>query len=177
MGEQPPALQFLQDQVIVLETNVDDVSGETLGYLIERLMSEGAKDVTILPTITKKNRPGHLISVLAAPKDEHQLTLLLIKETGSLGVRVTSYNRHLLAREFHSVHIKVGEQTVSIRVKVATDRQGVIHQVKAEYEDVRQAAQSTKRPLFEIAHLAEATARQQLLTKGDQKPRQRRKRK
>lgn len=154
--------QFLQDQVIVLETNVDDVSGEILGYVVERMMTEGAKDVTILPTTTKKNRPGHLISVIAAPEDEQRLSQLLITETGSLGVRVLRCDRHLLARELLPVTIKVDDQEISIRVKIAKNRRGTILQIKPEYEDVKQAAQKTGQPLAVVARKAELAARQKL---------------
>jgi len=153
---------LLRDQVVVLETNVDDVAGETLGYLVERLMEEGAKDVTILPTVTKKSRPGHLISVIAAPEDEARLARLIIEETGSLGVRVTVCNRHLLARELRPVKIKLGGREMEVRVKVSTDRAGNILQVKPEYEDVRRAAIATGQPLSEVARRAEAAARQML---------------
>jgi uncharacterized protein (TIGR00299 family) protein len=168
--------RLLQDRVLVLETNVDDVTGETLGFVIQQLMAAGAKDVTVLPTVTKKNRPGHLISVIASPEDEVRLTHLLIKETGSLGVRVTSCDRHLLARKIVSVKIRLGDAEQEIRVKVAMDRTGAILQVKAEYDDIQQAARSTGKPMIEIARVAEAAARQQLAEKEGKGARRRSKR-
>ncbi|MFX1491253.1 MAG: nickel pincer cofactor biosynthesis protein LarC [Promethearchaeota archaeon] len=166
IGESLPEFRFYQDQVIILETNVDDVSGETLGYVINRLMQTGAKDVTILPTVTKKNRPGHLISVIAAPENEETLTHLLLAETGSLGVRVFRSDRHLLAREMHDVRIKVDNQDVTVSVKIATDRTGAILQVKAEYEDVKKAAEKSGKSLAQIAQEAESMARQKFRKKG-----------
>ncbi len=166
LGESLPELRFYRDQVIILETNVDDVSGETLGYLINRLMQTGAKDVTILPTVTKKNRPGHLISVIAPPEKEETLTHLLLAETGSLGVRVFRSDRHLLAREMQDVRIKVDNQEVTVSVKIATDRTGAILQVKAEYEDVKKAAEKTGKSLAQIAQEAESITRQKFSKKG-----------
>ncbi|MFW9832072.1 MAG: nickel pincer cofactor biosynthesis protein LarC [Candidatus Thorarchaeota archaeon] len=159
IGDPISPMRLYQDQIIILETNVDDVSGETLGYIIDRLMQSGAKDVTVLPTTTKKNRPGHLISVIAAPEHEEILTHLLIVESGSLGVRVMRSDRHLLARETRIIQIKLGKQKVSVRVKIATDRTGEVLQVKAEYEDVKKAAETTGEPLVEITRRAEALAR------------------
>jgi uncharacterized protein (TIGR00299 family) protein len=158
--------QFLQDQVIVLETNVDDVPGEVLGYVVEQMMTSGAKDVTILPTITKKNRPGHLISVIASPEDEQRLSQLIITETGSLGVRVFRCDRHLLVREFLPVKIKIDNQEISVRVKISKNRQGTIIQIKPEYEDVKQVAQKTGQPLAVITHKVEQATQQKLRKKN-----------
>ncbi len=160
LGEPIAKSRFLQDQVVVLETNVDDVSGETLGFLIERLIRAGAKDVTILPTTTKKNRPGHLISVISLPEDEEQLTRILISITGSLGVRVQYSDRHLLIRKTHNITILVDQTEFRIRVKVSSDRNGEIYQIKAEHDDVKRAAEQTGRSITEIARQAEYTAQQ-----------------
>ncbi len=176
VGEPIAPRRLLQDRVVVIETNVDDVSGETLGFVIEQLMSAGAKDVTVLPTVTKKSRPGHLISIIAAPEDEVRLAQLLIKETGSLGVRITSCDRHLLAREVVQVKISLEEEETTIRVKVATDRTGAVLQVKAEYDDVQRAALVTGKPMTEISRLAESAARQKLAEKEGKASRRRRKR-
>jgi uncharacterized protein (TIGR00299 family) protein len=166
LGESIPQPRLYQDQVIILETNVDDVSGETLGYAIERLLQAGAKDVSIIPTTTKKNRPGHLVSVVAQPEQEELLTHLLLVETGSLGVRVIRSDRHLLAREIQSVRIKVGKQEMTVRVKIATDRTGAIIQAKAEFDDVKAAAEQNGETLMEIARKAEALARREYTKKG-----------
>ena len=158
-------LRLYQDEVLLIETNVDDVTGETLGYLVQELLNHGAKDVSIISTTTKKNRPGHLLSVIAAPEDEERLAYLLIAETGSLGVRVSRRERHLLAREIQTVTIHVNKQEFTIRVKIASDRTGKIMQVKAEYEDVKVVAEKTGQPLMEIAQKAEAVARKQTIKK------------
>jgi uncharacterized protein (DUF111 family) len=158
-------LRLYQDEVLLIETNVDDVTGETLGYLVHELLNQGAKDVSIISTTTKKNRPGHLLSVIAAPEDEERLAYLLIAETGSLGVRVSRRERHLLARETQTVAIQVNDQEFKVRVKIATDRTGKTMQVKAEYEDVKTVAEKTGKPLMEIAQQAETIVRSQPVQK------------
>ena len=75
---------FVRDEITVLETNVDDVSGEVLGYTVDRLLAEGAKDVSIIPATTKKSRPSHIIKVIADQKDTAHLSEVLIAETGTL---------------------------------------------------------------------------------------------
>src|SRR5207253_10668678 len=75
------------DEVVVLETNLDDVSGEVIGRAVERLMEAGARDVSITPVFMKKNRPGHLISVIADKTKTEDLAELPIEETGTVGVR------------------------------------------------------------------------------------------
>ena len=63
------------DTVSILETNVDDVSGEVLAHVIDKVMTNGAKDISIIPTMTKKGRPGHLVSVICSQKDVDRLPL------------------------------------------------------------------------------------------------------
>jgi len=76
---------FQHDMVQVLETNVDDVSGEVLGNLIEKIMAYGAKDVTITSAITKKGRPTNLVSVICDSESMNAILELLVSETGTLG--------------------------------------------------------------------------------------------
>jgi len=174
IGEPIVPTPFMQDRVVVLETNVDDVPGETLGYVIEQLMNAGAKDVVVLPTTTKKSRPGHVISVVAAPEDEQRLARLLMSETGTLGIRVLACDRHVLARESVPVEVTLDKQKYDIRVKVATDQAGVVLSVKPEHEDVRKAATATGQPLAAISRLAETAARDALAKKGGEGQRRRR---
>jgi uncharacterized protein (TIGR00299 family) protein len=174
VGEPIVPTPFMQDRVVVLETNVDDVPGETLGYVIDQLMNAGAKDVVVLPTTTKKSRPGHLISVVAAPEDEQRLAHLLMSETGTLGIRVLACDRHVLARETVPVEVTLDKQKYDIRVKVATDQTGIVFSVKPEHDDVRKAATATGQSLAAISRLAETAARDTLAKKGSEGQRRRR---
>jgi len=80
--------KYIHDSVKILETNVDDVSGEVLGNMIEKIMNNGAKDVTVSSAITKKGRPTHLVTIICDSNSMNTLVELLISETGTLGVRV-----------------------------------------------------------------------------------------
>jgi uncharacterized protein (TIGR00299 family) protein len=150
------------EEVAVLETNVDDVSGEVLGYTLESLLREGAKDVCLIPVYSKKNRPGHLVRVIADKRDVERLSALLMKETGSLGARLTYCSRHVLNRETLRLNVEVNGVQSAVNVKVARDRHGRVVKAKPEYEDVKKLAEKTSRPLREIMSLAEYEAQKRL---------------
>jgi len=132
------------EEVVLLETNIDDMSGEFLGYLMERLLELGALDVYHTPIYMKKNRPGVLLSVLSRKDDERALTTCLLRESTTLGVRRRIAERYFLERYIETVDIGIG----NVRVKVS-----VIDGIKRhspEYEDCRQLALGTGLPLGEI---------------------------
>ena len=81
---------FEMDSVKILETNIDDVSGEILGHLIEKIMDQGAKDVSIYPGITKKGRPTNLVCVICDDVKVDTIIDTLILETGTLGIRISN---------------------------------------------------------------------------------------
>ncbi len=145
---------LLKDAIAVLETNVDDVSGEILGYVVDKLLLEGAKDVSIIPMFTKKNRPGQIVKVIADQKDAPNLSRVLIDETGTLGVRVYYCERHIMARELYSIDLSIGQVKETIRVKVSKDSNGKIIRAKPEFEDLKRLAEKIKKPLREISDLA-----------------------
>ena len=99
------------DKISILETNLDDVTGEILGHTVDRLMEEGALDVTIIPTIAKKNRPGHLLRVITKSNMSHVLSEIIIRETGTLGVRTIPYvHRNIVKREIIPVKVDFNGQ-------------------------------------------------------------------
>jgi uncharacterized protein (TIGR00299 family) protein len=153
---------LVKDEIAVLETNIDDATGEILGYTIDRLLSEGAKDVSIIPMYTKKNRPGHIVKVIAEQKDVQHLSQVLIDETGTLGVRVYFCERHIINRELHSVDLLVMGNKEIIKVKVAKNLNGEIINIKPEYDDLKRLAKKTKKPLREISEIAVSKAREVL---------------
>jgi len=158
----PPGYGFLRDNVVVLETNLDDVSGEVVGYALERLMEEGARDASMVPIFAKKGRPGYLLRVLADPGDADRLARLMIEETGSLGVRMYMCERRILAREIIPVRVRIGGIEAEVRVKVSRDSMGRILQVKPEYEDVKRLALQAGKPFGEAWRLALAEALKRL---------------
>ncbi|MCL2358326.1 nickel pincer cofactor biosynthesis protein LarC [Candidatus Bathycorpusculum sp.] len=141
------------NEIAVLETNLDDISGEVIGYTIERLIEEGAKDVSVIPTITKKNRPGYLIKIVAEKKDVTHLSNITIAETGTLGVRIYYCQRHIISREVRMMDLTILGNKETIKVKISKNAQGEIIRIKPEYEDLKRLAEKTKQPLRELLDL------------------------
>lgn len=144
------------DLVEVLETNVDDVTGEVLGNLFDRLLELGAKDVTVTAVTMKKGRPGHIIRVVTAPCLSAALAREIMKETGTLGIRVlTARHRFTATRRIELVTFSLGMETFETPVKIAADQSGVVLHVSAEYENCRKIANATNLPLKEVIRRAE----------------------
>jgi hypothetical protein len=155
--------QFLKDEISVLETNLDDVTGEIIGHTIDRLLQEGARDVSVIPMFTKKNRPGQILKIITDKTDVERLSRILIEETGTLGVRVYPCERHILNRESVLVDILIDDVKEFINVKVAKDGRGKIIHIKPEYDDIKRVAEKTRKPLKEITELVKMKAREVLL--------------
>jgi len=93
-------------KIHVIETNIDHLGGETLGYLYDKLFEAGARDVTITPTIMKKNRPGHIINVISRKKDIENILTVLFEELGTLGIRISVQDHRGIAnREIKTLKI------------------------------------------------------------------------
>ena len=147
-GEKVSSL--VQDTVKVLETNVDDVSGEVLGNLIEKMMSNGAKDVTISSAITKKGRPTHLISVICDSSSVNSILELLIKETGTLGVRVRTSERFTVPRTKKSIPVTIGGQNFTVHYTISNSG---FNNFKLEFDDVKTISNSLNKTFREIEEL------------------------
>ena len=130
------------DDVVVLETNLDDVSGEIIGRAVERLMEAGARDVSITPVFMKKNRPGQLVSVIADKSKSEQLADLLMDETGTLGVREIPVSRHISKRMSSTSTMELGGRKFQVRTKSAIGASGS-HSSKVEYEDLKRISNKT----------------------------------
>lgn len=105
-----------KDEIYKLETNVDDSTGEALGYVMERLLDEGARDVFYTPVYMKKNRPAWLLSVICREEDIKKLEDIIFRETTTIGIRRTKMERTVLAREQKTVSTPFGE----IQMKVCS---------------------------------------------------------
>jgi len=121
--------------VILIEANIDDLSPELYELVMERLFASGALDVFLTPIQMKKNRPGILLSVLCKPEHQDTLTDIVFAETSTFGVRYSSRERTILARQWQTVTTEYGE----IRLKIGTQN-GVVRTVAPEYDDVKAAA-------------------------------------
>jgi len=141
------------DNISILETNMDDVTGEVLGHTVDRLMEEGALDVTIIPTIAKKNRPAHLLRVISKTSMNDILAETIIRETGTLGVRTIPYvHRNIVSREIIPVEVDFDGQPKTVRMKVAKIGEEVVN-VTVEYEDARKVSNELKMPLKDVIRL------------------------
>lgn len=121
--------------LVILETNVDDMTGELLGYVQERLFELGARDVWFTPIQMKKNRPATMISAIFSSELESQAVNMILKETSTLGVRVRPLARYESDREITKVSTTLGEVQVKIK-----RLEGIVVAVNPEYEDCRSIA-------------------------------------
>jgi len=144
---------LLSDEIYVMETNLDDVTGEVIGYTIDRVLQEGARDISVIPMTTKKNRPGYILKMISDKENVERLSLLLMEETGTLGVRMYPCKRHILARETIPIEFKIEELNEVIHMKVSMNTEGRIIQIKPEYDDVKHLAEKTGKTLREIMNL------------------------
>jgi uncharacterized protein (TIGR00299 family) protein len=143
------------NRIVQLETNVDDVTGEVLGHLIEKLMQAGALDVSVLPALMKKGRAGFVIRAIARAEETELLAKVMIRETGSLGVRVfPSIHRLVAEREQRNVPVEICDHIYSVQVKVSR-MGGELLSVKPEYEDCKRIADETNQPLRTVIKKAE----------------------
>jgi pyridinium-3,5-bisthiocarboxylic acid mononucleotide nickel chelatase len=144
-----------RDEVVELQTNLDDVSPEVVGYTIRLLREAGALDVWTVPAHMKKDRPGVLLHVLVRLGEEAKATATLFRETGTLGIRRQVLSRHLAARGTVSVVL----QGAKVRVKWGK-WQGQVVSAMPEDEDAVAASAATGLPLTDVMHLAGQAARE-----------------
>jgi uncharacterized protein (TIGR00299 family) protein len=136
------AAKTASETVTVLEANLDDLNPQVFGYVIERLLEEGALDAFVMPVQMKKNRPGALLTVLCKSADASKLTQLIFVETTTLGVRRRDEVRQTLARRWENVTTEWGE----VRIKIAS-MNGSVTNHAPEYEDCRRIAAEHHVPL------------------------------
>jgi uncharacterized protein (DUF111 family) len=138
--------------VILLEANVDDVTGETLAHTVAALLDAGAFDAWIAPIVAKKGRPAYIVSALADPLLAGQLRGVLVAETGTLGVRYQSLNRWASPRTMDEVEV----EGYPVRIKVSPGR------IKPEHDDAARVARLVGLPLREVTRRAEQEAHRRL---------------
>jgi uncharacterized protein (TIGR00299 family) protein len=150
IGESPTD----KDKVSILETNLDNVTGEVLGHSFDRLLAAGALDVTIIPTITKKNRPGHLLRVITKPEDSGIVSEAIIRETGTLGVRMLNYvHRNIAERKIIPIKLYINGINFEMRIKIGIFGEEIIN-IAPEYEDAKEIAEKTGIPIKNVMKLA-----------------------
>jgi hypothetical protein len=142
---------FSQDIVYLLETDVDDITGEVLGYINEKLLSEGALDVAIVPKVGKKGRPVYIIRALTRFENLNRVIETIVRETGTLGVRVLRVERVIVpVRDTIEVQLNINGKIYSIRVKVSKLGNNELVSIKPEFEDLKRVALESQVPIAEI---------------------------
>lgn len=137
------------DWVTVIESNIDNMTGEVLGDLMERLLVAGALDVSYQPLQMKKNRPAVLLTVICRVEDGDELAQLLLSETSTLGVRLQQVERRKARRTQQAIETPLGIMT--IKVKRLGDR---VISAAPEYEECRRIALEQSLPLEEVYEVA-----------------------
>jgi len=148
------------DTVKILETNVDDVSGEVLGNMIEKIMAHGAKDVTISSAITKKGRPTNLVSVICDSDTMNSIMDLLVTETGTLGVRVRTSERYIVPRAVKTVSVNIQGQSFDVRYKTRDLNNG--SHFKIESDDIKEISSALSISFKETEELLNQEVRKEI---------------
>ena len=158
--EHPNVLRIIEssdmaesDNIDVIETNIDHLTGEEIGYLFDKLLDNGASDVSITPIIMKKNRQGSLLKVITREKNREKLIEIIFKETGSLGIRIaTNMHRGIAKREFEKKTYEINGKNYEVTFKIGYVN-GEIISNRPEYEDLKRIASETELPLRKIKEL------------------------
>ncbi len=139
----------LTDSIAILETLVDDLSGEELGFALERLR-EINLDVFAIPVMGKKSRNATLIKIITKLENAEEMALKLMKETGSLGVRIIPvYHRMIADREIEEREVSIGDRKFKVKFKVSR----ALETKKPEFEDVAKIAKELDLPIFKVYRL------------------------
>ncbi len=146
--------------LVLLETNIDDMNPQIYGYLMEKLLAEKAADVWFTPIQMKKNRPAIMLSVLAPTQYESRLTEIIMRETSTLGIRARPVSRHIAQREIIEFDSSLGH----VRAKIKRFSGNILN-ISPEYEDCRRIALERDMPLQEVLRIVDAESRQHLSSK------------
>ncbi|MGZ7068855.1 MAG: nickel pincer cofactor biosynthesis protein LarC2, partial [Methanobacterium sp.] len=155
-------LEIPTDNVSILETNIDNITAEVIGHTFHKLQNAGALDVTVIPLIMKKNRPGHLLRVITRPGNCDKVAEAIIRETGTLGVRILPYvHRNIVNREITPIKININKADYKINIKIGKIGEDIIN-YSPEYEDAKRIAEETGIPLKDVMKRANETFKEML---------------
>ncbi|MGE7609380.1 nickel insertion protein [Peribacillus frigoritolerans] len=141
----PPDHEHLDEQMVKMEVNLDDISGEWLGHVMDLLFESGANDVFYTPIFMKKNRPGVLLQLLCSRQEISKMKKILFAETTTLGIRYYPLTVHRLERSFFNVNTQWGEVTMKRGI-----HEGLTLQQAPEYEECRKIALQNNIPLKRV---------------------------
>jgi uncharacterized protein (DUF111 family) len=148
-----PAIEQGGGATLLVETNLDDMNPEILGYVQERLFAAGAADVWLSPIQMKKGRPGVMLSVICPREAEEAVVGLLLRETSTLGVRLREVRRHEAEREVLEFRSSLGSAAVKVK-----RLPGEPPRAAPEYEVCRRLAETSGRPLAEVYRIVQGEA-------------------
>ena len=146
-----------QTGVTLLETNLDDMAPNLIAALAEDLMAAGALDVTVVPALMKKGRPGHVLTVMAPPELVASLSDLLLRHSTTLGIRLSPIQRVIAGRRVIEVMTAIGPARVKVK-----ELDGGPVEVAPEYEDCRRISRQTGMDLREVMRVVAEAARREL---------------
>ena len=144
-----------KDTVCVIETNIDDASGELVGNLVDRL-SEVSKDVTVIHCTTKKSRPAYLIRIISENVQLNNVLEVLFSESGTLGARVQEVERYILPRAVITTQVEIDGVAFDVHVKVVRNSAGKVTNAKPEFDDIKIIAARCKIPVKRAMELVNA---------------------
>jgi uncharacterized protein (TIGR00299 family) protein len=143
IGESSLASEAYSDTSCLIETTVDDISGEIIGNLIEQLSAGAVKDVIAIPGIGKKNRPTHLIRIICDNANLSNVLTTLFMEAGTIGARFQDIQRLVLPRSIVIVPVNISGYDFNVRVKISRGLNAEALGVKPEFDDVKDIASTT----------------------------------
>ena len=141
----PPNEEHIDGEMVKMEVNLDDISGEWLGFVMDQLFDAGANDVMYSPIYMKKNRPGILLQLLCSTSRIEKMKEILLTETTTLGIRYYPITVHRMERNFIKVETEWGTVTVKQGI-----RNGEVFQSSPEYEECRKIAEENNVPLKQV---------------------------
>lgn len=143
-----------QDVIYKLESNIDDTTGEALGYVMERLLAAGARDVQYSPVYMKKNRPAYLLTVLCLEEDIPALEEIIFAETTTIGIRRVRMERSILKRHIYTIPTSLGDVEVKMCLVPHCNGNEVFEDVEErcypEYESIKAICKRTGRSYQDV---------------------------
>lgn len=129
---------------MLLMSNVDDITNEEVPYIISELLNNGAKNVHVLPSITKKGRQEHIFFIDTPEEIANKIKKIFVRETGTIGIRMIKEEHTAYNYKIKNVKISISEKFYELKVKIIYDKEDNVLSTKVEYEDLKNIARQIK---------------------------------